>query len=105
MPLLKQFKTPENSNVSLWLLNEDFENLKAQAEFQRDLGRDFNKSNVTPTEFLLSDRYDRLLQTYEQKLGRILGLSPQQVRSSAPKPAGNYGPAKEKLLRDLEGKK
>jgi hypothetical protein len=79
--------------------------LKAQAEFQRDLGRDFNKSNVTPTEFLLSDRYDRLLQTYEQKLGRVLGLSPQQVRSSAPKPAGNYGPAKEKLLRDLEGKK
>jgi hypothetical protein len=79
--------------------------LKAQAEFQRDLGREFNKSNVTPTEFLLSDKYDRLLQTYEQKLNRVLGVSPQQVRSSAPKPAGNYGPAKEKLLRDLEGKK
>jgi hypothetical protein len=79
--------------------------LKAQAEFQRDLGRDFDKSKMTPTEFLLSDKYDGLLQTYEKKLGRILGLSPEQVKSSAPKPAGNYGPAKQKLLDDLGVKK
>jgi hypothetical protein len=74
--------------------------LKAQAEFQRDLGREFNKSNATPTEFMLSDKYDNLLQTYERKLNRVLGLSPQQVRSSAPK-AGNYGPAATKLREEL----
>jgi len=74
--------------------------LKAQAEFQRDLGREFNKSNVTPTEFMLSDKYDNLLQTYERKLNRVLGLSPQQVRSTAPK-AGNYGPAATKLREEL----
>ncbi len=78
--------------------------LKAQAEFQRDLGRDFNKSKMTPTDFLLSDKYDGLLQSYEQKLGRILGLSPQQARSSAPKPAGNYGAAGAKLREELSGK-
>jgi hypothetical protein len=75
--------------------------LKAQAEFQRDLGRDFDKSKMTPTEFLMSNRYDGLLQTYEKKLGRVLGLSPQQVRSSAPKPAGNYSPAAAKLREEL----
>jgi hypothetical protein len=74
--------------------------LKAQAEFQRDLGREFNKSNATPTEFMLSDKYDNLLQTYERKLNRVLGLSPQQIRSSAPK-AGNYGPAATKLREEL----
>jgi hypothetical protein len=74
--------------------------LKAQAEFQRDLGREFNKSNATPTEFMLSDKYDNLLQTYERKLNRVLGLSPQQVRSTAPK-AGNYGPAATKLREEL----
>lgn len=74
--------------------------LKAQAEFQRDLGREFNKSNATPTEFMLSDKYDNLLQTYERKLNRVLGLSPQQLRSSAPK-AGNYGPAATKLREEL----
>jgi hypothetical protein len=75
--------------------------LKAQAEFQRDLGREFNKSNVTPTEFLLSDRYDRLLQNYEQKLNRVLGVSPQQVKSSAPKAGGNYSAAGDALDKKL----
>jgi hypothetical protein len=75
--------------------------LKAQAEFQRDLGRDFDKSKMTPTEFLLSNRYDGLLQTYEQKLGRILGLSPQQVKSSAQKAGGNYSAAGDALDKKL----
>jgi hypothetical protein len=74
--------------------------LKAQAEFQRDLGREMNKSKLAPTDFLLSDRYDNLLQTYEQKLNRVLGMSPQQARPSQGA-AGNYGPAKQKLLNDL----
>jgi hypothetical protein len=78
--------------------------LKAQAEFQRDLGREFNKSNVTPTQFLLSDKYDNLLQTYERKLNRVLDVTPQQVKSSAPKPAGNYGPAATKLREEIGGK-
>lgn len=78
--------------------------LKAQAEFQRDLGREMNKSKLAPTDFLLSNRYDNLLQTYEQKLNRVLGLSPQQARPSQGS-AGNYGPAKQKLLDDLGVKK
>ena len=55
--------------------------LKAQAEFQRDLGREMNKSKLAPTDFLLSNRYDDLLQTYEQKLNRVLGMSPQKATS------------------------
>jgi 4'-phosphopantetheinyl transferase len=55
MPLLKQFKTPENSNVSLWLLNEDFENLKAQAEFLKiDLRESFYKNEQQHKEYLAS---------------------------------------------------
>jgi hypothetical protein len=78
--------------------------LKAQAEFQRDLGRELNKSKASPTDFLLSDRYDNLLQTYEQKLNRVLGLSAQQARPSAPSPAGNYGPAAALLREELSRK-
>lgn len=74
--------------------------LKAQAEFQRDLGRELNKSKMAPTDFLLSNNYDNLLQTYEQKLNRVLGMSPQQAKPSQGA-AGNYGPAKQKLLNDL----
>ena len=74
--------------------------LKAQAEFQRDLGRELNKSKMAPTDFLLSNNYDNLLQSYEQKLSRVLGMSPQQARPSQGA-AGNYGPAKQKLLNDL----
>jgi hypothetical protein len=75
--------------------------LKAQAEFQRDLGRELNASKASPTDFLLSNRYDSLLSTYEQKLGRILGLSPEQVKSSAPKPAGSYDAQRQKLNQTL----
>jgi hypothetical protein len=78
--------------------------LKAQSEFERDLGREFNKSKMTPTDFLLSDKYDNLLQTYEKKLNRVLGLTPQQTRSSASKPAGNYGPAAAQLREEIGAK-
>lgn len=54
--------------------------LKAQAEFQRDVGRELEKSKSSANAFLFSDKYQNLLQKYEQKLGRILDLSPQQVR-------------------------
>jgi 4'-phosphopantetheinyl transferase EntD len=55
MPLIKQFKTPENSNVSLWLLNEDFENLKAQANFLNiDLRESFYKNEQQHKEYLAS---------------------------------------------------
>jgi len=55
MPLLKQFKTPENSDVSLWLLNEDFENLKAQAIFFNiDLRESFYKNEQQHKEYLAS---------------------------------------------------
>jgi hypothetical protein len=75
--------------------------LKAQAEFERDLGRELNKSKLTPTDFLLSDNYDRLLQGYEQKLNRVLGLAPQQSKPQTQGPARNYGPANEKLNKTL----
>jgi hypothetical protein len=75
--------------------------LKAQSEFQRDLGRELNKSKETPTDFLLSDKYDRLLQGYESKLNRVLGLSPQKVKPPAQRPAGNYGAAQEALNQKL----
>jgi hypothetical protein len=78
--------------------------LKAQSEFQRDLGRELNASKETPTAFLLSDNYDRLLQTYEKKLNRVLGLAPQQARPStpsSPRPTGNYGPAQDALNKKL----
>jgi hypothetical protein len=78
--------------------------LKAQAEFQRDVGRELNKSKMPANDFLFSDKYQNLLQTYEQRLGRILDLSPQQARPSQGA-AGNYGPAKQKLLDDIGGKK
>ena len=55
MPLLKQFKTPENSDISLWLLNEDFENLKAQANFFNiDLRESFYKNEQQHKEYLAS---------------------------------------------------
>jgi hypothetical protein len=75
--------------------------LKAQSEFQRDLGRELNKSKQTPTEFLLSDNYDRLLQGYEGKLNRVLGLAPQQAKPQTQRPAGNYGPANDALNKKL----
>jgi hypothetical protein len=78
--------------------------LKAQAEFQRDVGRELNKTKETPTDFLLSDKYDNLLQTYEKKLNRVLGLTPQQARPSASKPAGNYGPAAAQLREEIGAK-
>jgi hypothetical protein len=78
--------------------------LKAQAEFQRDVGRELNKSKMPANDFLFSDGYQNLLQNYEQRLGRILDLSPQQARPSQG-PAGNYGPAKQKLLNDIGVKK
>jgi hypothetical protein len=78
--------------------------LKAQAEFQRDVGRELNKSSDSASNFLFSDKYQNLLQNYEQKLGRILDLSPQQARPSQGA-TGNYGPAKQKLLNDIGVKK
>ena len=65
--------------------------LKAQAEFQRDLGREMNKSKLAPTDFLLSNRYDDLLQTYEQKLNRVLGMSPQKATSQQARPSQGSG--------------
>jgi hypothetical protein len=80
--------------------------LETKAEFEKEVARELSKSNMSATEFVLSsNKYQQLLQNYEAKLGQVLGVTPQQAKSSAPKPAGNYGPAKEKLLRDLEGKK
>lgn len=65
--------------------------LKAQAEFQRDLGRELERSKMKPTEFLLSNRYDDLLQTYEQKLNRVLGMSPQKATSQQTRPSQGSG--------------
>jgi hypothetical protein len=78
--------------------------LKAQAEFQRDVGRELNKSKMPANDFLFSDKYQNLLQNYEQRLGRILDLSPQQAMPSQGA-SGNYGPAKQKLLNDIGVKK
>jgi hypothetical protein len=75
--------------------------LKAQSEFQRDLGRELNKSKETPTGFLLSNKYDTLLLDYEKKLNRVLGLAPQKVKPPAQRPAGNYGAAQEALNQKL----
>jgi len=74
--------------------------LKAQAEFQRDLGRELNKSKMAPTDFLLSDRYDNLLQTYEQKLNRVLGLSSQQTKQPQGS-GGSYEAQRQKLNQTL----
>jgi hypothetical protein len=75
--------------------------LKAQAEFQRDVGRELNKSKLGPTDFLLSDDYDKLLQIYEQKLTRVLGLAPQQIRPPASNPSGNNSKARDQLNKRL----
>jgi len=74
--------------------------LKAQSEFERDVGRELERSKETATAFILSDKYDNLLQAYEQKLNRVLGLGPQQ-RPSTQRPAGNYKAAAEALNQKL----
>jgi hypothetical protein len=75
--------------------------LKAQAEFQRDVGRELNKSKLGPTDFLLSDDYDKLLQIYEQKLTRVLGLAPEQIRPPTSKPSANNSKIRERLNQEL----
>jgi hypothetical protein len=77
--------------------------LKAQAEFQRDVGRELNKSSDSASNFLFSDKYQNLLQNYEQKLGRILDLSPQQARPSQSS-GGSYVAQREKLNQTLKVK-
>lgn len=75
--------------------------LKSQAEFQRDLGRELAKSSMTPTNFLLSDKYDNLLQNYEKKLNSALGLSASPQRSPSRPASGNFGPAATRLREEL----
>ena len=74
--------------------------LKAQAEFQRDLGRELNKSKMAPTDFLLSNNYDNLLQSYEQKLSRVLGMSSQQTKQPQGS-GGSYEAQRQKLNQTL----
>lgn len=74
--------------------------LKAQAEFQRDVGRELEKSKSSANAFLFSNKYQDLLQGYEQKLNRILGLAPQQVRP-AQGAAGSFDAQRQKLNQTL----
>jgi hypothetical protein len=76
--------------------------LETKAEFEKEVARELSKSNMSATEFVLtSNKYQDLLQNYERKLGQVLGLTPQQTRSSAPKAGGNYSAAGDALDKKL----
>lgn len=76
--------------------------LQAKAEFENEVARELNKSKMNATDFILSpdSKYQQLLQNYERKLGNILGVNPQQVRSSQPTSSG-YEAARQKLNERL----
>lgn len=86
-------------------LPKKIEFLKTQAEFERNLARELDKSKLSATKFVLSPEYDRLLNDYQNKLSRVLGVSPQAVASPSSKPvAGDYTAAGKKLREKLERK-
>lgn len=82
-------------------LPKKIEFLKTQAQFERDLARELDRSKMNATKFVLSPEYERLLNNYEQRLSRVLGVSPQQVRPRTTPSAGSYGPASSKLREKL----
>jgi hypothetical protein len=73
--------------------------LKAQAEFERDVMREMEKSGTSAKKFILSDRYGDLLTGYERKLGQVLGVAPAKAKPAAS--SGNYGPASQQLRKEL----
>jgi len=76
--------------------------LQAKAEFENEVAKELRNSKMNATDFVLSgdSKYQQLLQNYETKLGRVLGVTPRQARPQAA-PSGNYGPARQKLNDDL----
>ena len=72
--------------------------LQARAEFENEIARELNKSKMNATDFILSpdSKYQQLLQNYEQKLGKILGVTPEQAKPSSP-----YSSAGQKLRQSL----
>lgn len=73
--------------------------LKAQAEFERDVMREMEKSGTSAKKFIMSDRYGDLLTGYERKLGQVLGVAPAKAKPAAS--SGNYGPASQQLRKEL----
>jgi hypothetical protein len=76
--------------------------LQAKAEFENEVAKELRNSKMNATDFVLSgdSKYQQLLQNYETKLGRVLGVTPRQARPQAA-PSGDFGPARQKLFEDL----
>lgn len=77
--------------------------LQAKAEFENEVAKELRKSNMNATDFVLSgnSKYQNLLQNYETKLGRVLGVTPRQARPQQGAPTGSLGPARQKLNEEL----
>jgi hypothetical protein len=77
--------------------------LQAKAEFENEVAKELRKSNMSATDFVLSgdSKYQQLLQNYETKLGRVLGVTPRQARPQQGAPSGNFGPARQKLNDEI----
>ena len=77
--------------------------LQAKAEFENEVAKELRNSKMNATDFVLSSdsKYQQLLQNYETKLGRVLGVTPRQARPQQATPTGNFGPARQKLFEDL----
>jgi hypothetical protein len=76
--------------------------LKTQAEFEREVMREMEKSGASAKKFIMSDRYGDLLSDYERKLGRVLGVAPARTKPAPGKAApGGYGPASQQLRKEL----
>jgi hypothetical protein len=76
--------------------------LKTQAEFEREVMREMEKSGTSAKKFIMSDRYGDLLANYERNLGRVLGVAPAKTKPAPGKAApGSYGPASQQLRQEL----
>lgn len=76
--------------------------LQAKAEFENEVAKELSRSRMNATDFVLSpeSRYQQLLQDYERKLARVLGVSPSQAASSRGK-STSYDAARQKLNEKL----
>jgi hypothetical protein len=76
--------------------------LKTQAEFEREVMREMEKSGASAKKFIMSDRYGDLLANYERSLGRVLGVAPARTKPAPGKAApSGYGPASQQLRKEL----
>lgn len=74
--------------------------LQAKAEFENQVAKELEKSGMSASQFMLSDKskYQDLLKNYERRLGQVLGVAPSKVAAPS---KGNYGSARERLNREL----